>query len=82
MPIHLENEGDPTKEKCPKCGAPIIYNGNYFCLYWSNEHPLPVGACNWALPHPQTELVDKQLSMNLVGYWEEEDEDGIVREYP
>lgn len=69
--MSIENNGDPTNEKCPKCGAPVIYNGNYFCTYWYYGDNPPEGSCDWALPHPQTELIDKQISHRLVGYWEE-----------
>jgi len=55
--------GKPTNEKCPKCGGTIEYNGNYFCQHWNDT-------CDWALPHPQTELVDKQIQFRLTGYWE------------
>lgn len=34
---------------CPKCGAPILYNGNYFCAYWSNT-PHDDGGCDWVNP--------------------------------
>jgi hypothetical protein len=64
----LQN-GDPTEEKCPKCGSTILYNGNYFCKNWN--YPATENDCDWALPHPQTELVDKRICFKLVGYWEE-----------
>lgn len=60
----LANVGRDTGENCPKCNGSILYNGNYFCEYWKET-------CNWALPHPQTELVDKQISFKLTGEWEE-----------
>lgn len=30
---------------CPKCGAPILYNGNYFCADLA-----PDGECDWVNP--------------------------------
>lgn len=85
---HDFNGGQLTDEKCPECGSRILYNGNYFCEYWGVD--LEVigrvgGECNWALPHPQEKLVDKQISFRLGGYWEHEDENGNyleVREEP
>lgn len=70
------NTGKPTEEKCPKCGRVILYNGNYFCEHWTSYYDgSPVnreaGECDWVLPHPQTELVDKQIYFRLCGYWEE-----------
>lgn len=60
----ISNAGKGTGENCPKCNGEILYNGNHFCEYWNDT-------CDWALPHPQTELVDKRISFKLVGYWEE-----------
>lgn len=72
----IGNQGDPTKEKCPNCGGVVVYNGNYFCEHWTfHADGSPVdtekGECDWALPHPQIELVDKQISFRLTGEWEE-----------
>lgn len=39
--------GDPIPNtRCPECGGPIVYNGNYYCADYNN------GDCKWALPHP------------------------------
>jgi hypothetical protein len=79
----MKNPGStPTNETCPKCGLEVVYNGNYFCTDWG----LNDADCDWALPHPPTELVDKQISFRLVGYWEEELDSGnrleLHYEYP
>lgn len=66
-----ESDGTPTKEDCPECGAGVIYNGNFFCKFWSPyavEHNN--GDCTWALPHPQSRKIDAQISWRLCGYWE------------
>ena len=41
---------------CPnavRCGGRVVYNGNYFCEFWT--YPLPArpsaGECNWAMSH-------------------------------
>jgi len=72
----ISNHGDPTTEKCPKCGEVVVYNGNYFCTNWTyysdgSSVDTENGECDWALPHPQTELADKQISFRLTGEWEE-----------
>jgi len=43
------NIGDsPVGVPCPKCGAEIVYNGNYFCSNW--QYPLlDDTGCDWAL---------------------------------
>lgn len=47
------NEGDPTGVSCPRCGAEVRYNGNYFCSYWvyRGEPPRALDSyeCDWAL---------------------------------
>lgn len=68
----MENVGKETKEKCPKCGRKVLYNGNYFCEEWTNENPVPEGECDWILPHPPETREDREMSIKLVGYWEEE----------
>lgn len=68
------NSGWLTDERCPKDKARVLYNGNYFCENWNN-------GCDWALPHPPTELADKQISFRLQGYWEVS-EDEVSREEP
>ncbi len=42
-----------TGQPCPKCGAEIVYNGNYFC----SEFVIPAldgdgspATCDWAMP--------------------------------
>lgn len=65
MTVKVGNHGTPTGVKCPKCGGGIVYNGNHFCEHWEET-------CDWALPHPQVDRVDQEISYQLVGYWEEE----------
>lgn len=70
------NFGTYTAEDCPRenCQGKVVYNGNYFCEFWGwdpDGKPLPEGACDWALPHPQTEYADKLLSWKLTGAWEQ-----------
>lgn len=36
---------------CPKCGARILYNGNYFCEHFRIPTVTRNGDCNWALSH-------------------------------
>lgn len=36
-----DHVGDPVEPRCPSCGGPCVYNGNYFCLD---------ADCGWALP--------------------------------
>lgn len=64
----IGNHGEPTNEKCPDCGGKIVYNGNHFCENWGTT-------CNWALPHPQVRLEDKQVSFRLSGFWEPGDKE-------
>lgn len=85
----ITNQGDPTTEKCPQCGGTIVYNGNYFCENWtwySDDRPVnkEEGECDWALPHPQELLIDKQISHRLTGAWEEETPDRWIlhEEFP
>lgn len=64
----MSSNGKLTEEKCPDCGGRVLYNGNYFCEFWSTDSSDV--DCAWALSHPQTRLVDKQISWRLQGYWE------------
>lgn len=69
------NYGTYTAEDCPReeCPGKVVYNGNYFCEYWGWDpkgKPLPEGACDWALPHPQTEYADRLVSWNISREWE------------
>lgn len=50
-----------TQEKCPSCGASVVYNGNYFCA------ALEPGLCDWALPHPARSPADRSLALVLTG---------------
>jgi hypothetical protein len=80
----IENYGEPTSEKCPKCGGQILSNGNLFCENWTYPYEGVEDTCDWALPHPQETLVDKQISFRVSGYWEEETVDQWIthREEP
>jgi hypothetical protein len=50
--------------RCPKCGGRVVYNGNYFCQWWTftkSGRPLREGECTWALPHPATSDEDRAI---------------------
>lgn len=53
------NEGDHTGVRCPRrgCGGEVIYNGNYFCEYWTYRgqppRELEDWECDWALSHDE-----------------------------
>jgi len=49
-----------TAERCPKDGARIVYNGNYFCENFGK-------GCDWALPHPARKKADRELALRLTG---------------
>jgi DNA-directed RNA polymerase subunit RPC12/RpoP len=49
-----------TLERCPECGARIVYNGNYFCQAFGR-------GCDWALPHPARRRRDKDIAVALTG---------------
>ncbi len=55
--------GHYTRVPCPKCTGMIVHNGNAFCEWWGNT-------CDWALPHPPTEPLDRWLQWILNGYHE------------
>ena len=59
--------------KCPKCGASITYNGNYFCINWTYPYTGEDDTCDWALEHPQYSHEDKFICWVILGYWEKED---------
>lgn len=44
-------QGKLTGVSCPKCGEPIVYNGNYFCDRWAFPPRAEFGECDWALSH-------------------------------
>jgi hypothetical protein len=54
MAIADWDETQRTGQSCPKCGAEIVYNGNYFC----SEYTIPEvygldmspATCDWAMP--------------------------------
>lgn len=64
-----ENVGDLTPEKCPSCGGRVLYNGNYACEFWGTtyEGTRLGGPCSWALPHPATSKVDREIALRLDG---------------
>ena len=45
----LTERGDPTGVPCPRCGAEIVYGGNYLCSRWAWRPDAAVGECDWAL---------------------------------
>jgi hypothetical protein len=55
MAIADWDEEQRTGQPCPKCGAEIVYNGNYFCSeYTMPEVYAPMlmspATCDWAMP--------------------------------
>jgi predicted amidophosphoribosyltransferase len=57
---------------CPKCGAQVVYNGNYFCQRF--EYPLTKEGCNWALSHNNRNgdpisKVDKRIWEEIQASW-------------
>jgi hypothetical protein len=39
-----------TGQPCPKCGAEIVYNGNYFCSQFQHSGPKDEwNTCDWAM---------------------------------
>lgn len=40
---------DRTSQTCPKCGAEIVYSGNYFCEDWTYPYEGAEGTCDWAM---------------------------------
>jgi len=77
--------GKYTDQKCPRegCSGKVVYNGNYFCEHWtwrpSRKVDYDAGECDYALPHPQTEYLDRLLSWNLTREWECELPDSMHR---
>lgn len=69
-----------TDVRCPRCGSPITYNGNYYCQAWG-WRGLSV-TCNWALPHPQETYEDRLIAWQLTGAWESEDGDVLTEPEP
>ena len=57
---HKKGGDRTTLEHCPRCGATVVYNGNYFCEHWGT-------ACDWAMPHPPVKQADRELSLRLTG---------------
>lgn len=55
-----EWRGAETAERCPDCGARVVYNGNYFCERFGK-------ACDWALPHPARKKADREIALRLTG---------------
>ena len=60
------NEGDHTGVRCPRsgCGGEVIYNGNYFCEYWTwrglnGRRRLERWECDWALGPTDDDLLDE-----------------------
>lgn len=49
--LHDGNYGDPTGVACPRCGAEVVYNGNYFCERWVYAYDGHEDDCDWALSH-------------------------------
>lgn len=43
--------GELTHVSCPRCGAEIVYNGNYFCRLWAYPFTGGPDECDWALSH-------------------------------
>jgi hypothetical protein len=66
------NPGEYTRVRCPACSGKIVYNGNYFCEYWGTviSRQRVGGDCDWALPHPADNDLDRWLSWILSGYVE------------
>jgi hypothetical protein len=42
---------DQTGVACPRCGAEVVYNGNYFCERWTYPYAGGEDECDWALSH-------------------------------
>lgn len=54
------HHGDPIPgTRCPTCGQPITYNGNYFCIDWTYPFTGTPGTCDWAMT-AETELMTKK----------------------
>lgn len=63
-----------TRVRCPRprCSGRIVYNGNYFCEFWQPSflrNPSR-GDCDWALPHPASDPLNRWLCWILVGHVE------------
>lgn len=56
-----------TGQACPRCGAEIVYNGNYFCSEWklADEHGYP-GTCDWALPENEERALFRRCLRGLM----------------